>query len=660
MSSDKPVMVNFDRAVYLKTGANKYEWRHGDPIHNMPMMNLSDIYYFPFGGSGAGDDRVLMYAHESTEVTVRMKGNSGGVRTKTVTINGLYDTGYLGTWLYDILGYSLMITSNKPIAAMCFDELPWWPNSVWKSGYFFAGAFYTELYDEYMHLHSSPLEYHNIYTTSSNIIEYYDSLGDHVGTSTFPKETSTYVRFNTVGFSGTPTPFLVHTVASNPYAGSRMSPTDWFFRPTAGFMGWNTSFGELGIYSDQDAHIRIYDGRDNTLITEFDMAANTIFREYLDAIGFEENQPFLMVVDSDVPIYQSVRIPNYLRPYPAEVAPPVDPELIAEAGPDQTVNEGDLVQFNGSASHQANSIIDSYEWDFDASYDSDGDGDTTNDVDAKGPTPTHIYGDDGFYVVTLSVTDSNNITANDTCNITVLNVDPEVVIESVTMDVEIGLRVAGSKWSNVGLTLYENNESIGYIEVERWPGNPDSNPSYENPALPITLDMTKNYKALVTYDPYPDSGDEIKGDQPNNGKDKQDNAGNPVWIVIRFPNGTEERIHHTFNTQQSKKRNSDHPNHIEPWEVDLMKQLMGHQFDVSYEISDPGSDDEILTFNYGSQVKTITHLNHPPDPDPYPSPEINPRDIMDTTKLIYEGSDTLILNVEDDDGGVASSSMDLA
>ncbi len=47
--------------------------------------------------------------------------------------------------------------------------------------------------------------------------------------------------------------------------------------------------------------------------------------------------------------------------------------------------------------------ITSYEWDFDADFDSDGDGDPTNDVDATGPTPTHVYGDDGVYEVTLTV-----------------------------------------------------------------------------------------------------------------------------------------------------------------------------------------------------------------------------------------------------------------
>ncbi|MCK4366438.1 MAG: PKD domain-containing protein [Thermoplasmata archaeon] len=65
-----------------------------------------------------------------------------------------------------------------------------------------------------------------------------------------------------------------------------------------------------------------------------------------------------------------------------------------------------------------------YEWDFDTSVDSDGDGNFTNDAEATEPAPTHIYHDDGVYVVTLTVTDESGLSDSDTCNITVLNVAP--------------------------------------------------------------------------------------------------------------------------------------------------------------------------------------------------------------------------------------------
>ncbi|UCE39517.1 MAG: hypothetical protein JSW00_01605 [Thermoplasmata archaeon] len=270
-----------------------------------------------------------------------------------------------------------------------------------------------------------------------------------------------------------------------------------------------------------------------------------------------------------------------------------------------------------------------YEWDFDASVDSDGDGDNINDKDATGPNPTHVYGDDGKYIVTLKVTDHQNLSDTDICNITVKNVDPNVYIKSAIMEVEIGLRVAGRKYNNVSMALYEEGNQIGYVSIERLPGSPDEQMAW----IPCILDKTKSYSATVTYEPE---------DPPNVG-------GNPVWIYIKFKNGSIRRIHHTFNVQQSKKRDSDHWNHVEPWEVDLNGHLIGCPFEVTSHITDPGSDDEILSFTYGSQIKTVTYLNNPPNPDPFPSPEINPMDITDTTTLIYEGPGTLILTVKDDD-----------
>ena len=93
--------------------------------------------------------------------------------------------------------------------------------------------------------------------------------------------------------------------------------------------------------------------------------------------------------------------------------------------------------------------------------------------------------------------------------------------------------------------------------------------------------------------------------------------------------------------------------------MDLNANLKGHKFEVTSHITDPGSDDETLTYTYGSQIVTVTYLNNPPDPDPYPSPEVNPQDIMDTTTLAYEGQGTISLLVEDDDGGTILTHLTL-
>jgi len=84
---------------------------------------------------------------------------------------------------------------------------------------------------------------------------------------------------------------------------------------------------------------------------------------------------------------------------------------VADAGPDQTVLVNETVQFNGSGSCDPDGEIVSYYWDF---------GDGTN---ATGVAPTHVYTTNGTYTVTLTVTDNNRATDNDTCNITV-NIPP--------------------------------------------------------------------------------------------------------------------------------------------------------------------------------------------------------------------------------------------
>jgi outer membrane protein assembly factor BamB len=300
---------------------------------------------------------------------------------------------------------------------------------------------------------------------------------------------------------------------------------------------------------------------------------------------------------------------------------------IADAGPNQSVNEGDVVQFDGSSSYDPDGTIESYEWDFDLS---DGLWWETGAVpDATGPTTSHIYGDDGVYIVTLRVTDNDNLSATDACNVTVYNVDPTVTIDSISMDVEIGLRVAGRKYNNVSMALYENGNLLGYVSIERLPGSPNEQMAW----IPVSINFSKLYNATVTYTPK---------DPPNVG-------GNPVWIYLKSQNGSINKIHHTFNVQQSKKRDSGHWNHVEPWEVELNSYFIGLPFEIISHITDPGSDDETLTFTYGSQLKTVIYMNNPPNPDPYPSPEINPVDIMDTTILVYEGPGTVTLVVKDDD-----------
>jgi PKD repeat protein len=86
----------------------------------------------------------------------------------------------------------------------------------------------------------------------------------------------------------------------------------------------------------------------------------------------------------------------------------------AEAGHDQTVNEGDEVTFSGSGSDPDGGTV-SVHWDF-------GDGETAGDTFS----PSHTYADDGNYLVTLTVTDESGLSTTDTLWVRVQNVAPDV------------------------------------------------------------------------------------------------------------------------------------------------------------------------------------------------------------------------------------------
>ena len=97
--------------------------------------------------------------------------------------------------------------------------------------------------------------------------------------------------------------------------------------------------------------------------------------------------------------------------------PPENTPPIANAGGNQTVNEGATILVDGTDSTDEDGRIVTYEWDF-------GDG-----TAAEGPTQTHVYADDGTFTVTLTVTDDGTptpLTDTDTMTVTVNNVAPTV------------------------------------------------------------------------------------------------------------------------------------------------------------------------------------------------------------------------------------------
>ena len=81
----------------------------------------------------------------------------------------------------------------------------------------------------------------------------------------------------------------------------------------------------------------------------------------------------------------------------------------------ETIYTGEVVAFNATSSYDPDGVIVSYFWEFD---------DGTN---TTGETADHAYADDGVYIVTLTVTDDDGLTATFTSIKTVLNRLPFVL-----------------------------------------------------------------------------------------------------------------------------------------------------------------------------------------------------------------------------------------
>ena len=361
------------------------------------------------------------------------------------------------------------------------------------------------------------------------------------------------------------------------------------------------------------------------------------------------------------------------------------PEACFAFMPSEVVYEGGAVNMDASCSSDpdGNSDIVSYDWDFDVDVDSDGDGIPDNDINAVGPSVNFVWFDDYVSTVKLTITDTDGNADSVYGIVTVLNLLPNGVFEGGILEVQLCIRMAGSKWSNAEAKIWENYDEttgvgdklIADIEVERWPGPPDQNPtSTGDSCIPLILDVTEtyNYTAVVTYDPFPDNGDVIAGDQPNNGRDASNNSGNPLWLVCKFPDGTECKIHHTFNTQQSMIRDSNQWNHAEPWIVPLNFGLAaGAPIKFMTTATDPGTDDLTFDWDWGDgSSDSTTYLYdgvrgsdpaYPPGSpyEPYPPPlGLNdPAPPMFAANSAYHtyatpGNYTMTLTITDDDGGV--------
>ncbi len=317
-----------------------------------------------------------------------------------------------------------------------------------------------------------------------------------------------------------------------------------------------------------------------------------------------------------------------------------------------TSNEGETVTFHLEATDPgSDDLILDFDW---------GDG-TTETVtfynDGVGPDPDpspggtypftitadvdHIYGDNGDFTATVTISDDDGGSVSVAQDISVKNVDPTLDPNSVMAMsvVDLTLRVSGEKWHDVSLEIVRAGTPVQLIHIVRQPGSPNEQAKTEPN---VTVNLFDKVPLTVRYTPM---------DDPVNG---QPWGSTPVWVIIGFDDGTESSLNHTFNVR--------HPN-TWIWEIkDISKYFIGKDITFSATASDPGSDDLTFVWDWGDgTTSTSMHYNDGVGPDPYPSPDVNPITVTDVQMhaFMLPKVYTITITVTDDDGGSASVSFNL-
>jgi PKD repeat protein len=295
---------------------------------------------------------------------------------------------------------------------------------------------------------------------------------------------------------------------------------------------------------------------------------------------------------------------------------------VAEAGDDKDGYEVATFEFVGSCSDPGIHDTHTYEWDLD--YDG-----SNFDIDAVGQVVSQTWIDDFNGTVALKVTDDDGGFDIDTCHVLVRNVAPSVQLNILPVKTNISIRIAGEKWHDVVVELYENGNIAASGSLVRYPGSPNEQMLHLST---VNINVSRIYSIIIHYTP---------PDDPING---QINGATPCWVILEFENHEEVRLHHTFNVK--------HPETY-IWEINLTKEIRVNVNNLSFEVSiyDPGADELTVYLDFGDGNQTSSF---------YPNQNKTfPVEIIErlSHNFTYTGTFTVTLIAVDDDDGIATSKI---
>lgn len=298
----------------------------------------------------------------------------------------------------------------------------------------------------------------------------------------------------------------------------------------------------------------------------------------------------------------------------------------ANAGGPYSTNEGTDVGLNGSGTGTGLS----YAWDLD-------DDGQFDDSTAQNPTFTQV-GQDGVFTVRLRVTNADGLVAVDDAVVTVVNVPPTV--HSLASD--------GPKPENTAITVTGIVSDPGWLETltatVNWGDGTGTQPIVGGTLENVRPDATLSVSTSHVY------GDDGLFTVTVCGKD--DDAPpqcSTIGVTITNVPPTASIVAPSATVVING--------------VPTVITNQGATVDFEGRSTDPGSDDLRLTWSWGDgpPVPDVAtrYLNDPLiDPDPDPSPTINPRDVTDQKShafaaCLYE----VVFGAADDDGGTASAQI---
>lgn len=310
-----------------------------------------------------------------------------------------------------------------------------------------------------------------------------------------------------------------------------------------------------------------------------------------------------------------------------DCSPEGDPP-VADIGGPYTTDEGTDVTLDASGSSDPEGGALSYAWDLD----DDGIFD-----DATGPTALFDdVGQDGVFTVRVRVSDPLGETDDDETTVTVENVAPDVsfgsdapVAENSTVTVSGTISDPG--WLEPLTATIDWDDGAGPTALAG---------TLENvrPDATLTFEVTHVYGDNGTF------GVQVCG------ADDDTSTCETVDVSV---------------TNVDPSATIDESGTVAFPGGSALVATVGEPLAVSGRSTDPGSDDLALSWDWDDGPPapdvTTTYLNDPAFPDPFPSPEINPRDVTDSQSHMFTGACFYEVGFAalDDDGGSASDSVDV-